>query len=1225
MDGCLSSVLLILAVVAIVVGVDLKSRMKRAEEELVRLRAGLESAHAWIKQVRQDLEARATAAAASPDPVVVVQQPIIPAVAIPTLEIPAIEIPESAEPVAEPFPVAAFTAVDERDAEDPAANLPPPPISAPPVPPPAVPPFDWESLVGVKLFSWIAGIALALAGVFFLKYSVEHGFLTPPIRMAFGLITGAALLVICEMKIARNYRVTGNAMDGAGIAILYSTLFASHALWELIPSTAAFALMILVTATAVLLAIRRDSIFIALLGLVGGFATPALLSTGQDRPIGLFSYLLLLNGGLAWVAYRKRWPVLSALTLLFTTIYQWVWVMRFLDGSKLPLAVGIFLIFPIVTTIALWLGRRREEEADDIFEKVAALSAALPLLFAVYAAAVPAYGHRFVLLFAFLLMVDVGLAVIAAARRNFEILHLAGAVATLLTWAVWISVSYRPAAWPSILGWAAAFILLYAGLPEVLARWNRAFRGEATRAVFAGPLLFFIFPALAAIEPRTASPALLFGAMFVLLAVLVVIAIRRVEGLIYYIAAFFAIIAQGFWSARHLTADTLHSGLLLYAVFALFFLGVPFIAQRAERPLGPRNASRAIILLSLGMLLFLGTDSVANVALFGLATLLLILNAGAFFERLTGGSAPAHPALVAAASVISWFVLGFWWMSAAVEAILTSSILVVAGFAILLIAGNVLLGRKLQRAGEEGAGEYTNGLFLALIGHFFLLIVAANRTLGVPPWPLLGAVAVLTLAFGVGAFYARKTSLHMASLVASQIIVLVWMSVASSAPWPATGVMAAMVLSAFGLLWFEVTRRKNSLSELSAGMARAAAACFFLAQIITIAASQLKGAPAFPVVFSAHLLLLGAILMIASIMEWHVLSVLAVISSSIAFFAYRGAGYDPTRWGSEMLLATTIYAAIITYPIILGRRARKYLEPYLAVVLASVTYFFFARTSLEWRGFGDYIGALPVLQAGVLMLLVWQLLRIEPASERMLNRLALVAAAALGFVTVAIPLQLDREWITIGWALEAAGLLWLYLRIPHRGLVFWSAALYAAVMVRLVFNPAVLSYHPRSATPILNWYLYTYLVPAAACFIGALAIRKLPEWSKFGTALRAAGTVLLFLLLNIEIADFYSKGPAITFNFNAGLAQNLTYTLAWAIFAIAILIAGIVTESRWTRVAALALLVVSMMKCFLLDLMKLDGLYRVASLVGLALSLAFVAILLQKYVMRKKVVQEPAV
>ena len=62
------------------------------------------------------------------------------------------------------------------------------------------------------------------------------------------------------------------------------------------------------------------------------------------------------------------------------------------------------------------------------------------------------------------------------------------------------------------------------------------------------------------------------------------------------------------------------------------------------------------------------------------------------------------------------------------------------------------------------------------------------------------------------------------------------------------------------------------------------------------------------------------------------------------------------------------------------------------------------------------------------------------AAARDTGRLALVAGAALAFVTVAIPLQLEKQWITIGWALEGAALAWLYRRIPHRGLLWTSPA-----------------------------------------------------------------------------------------------------------------------------------------------------------------------------------------
>jgi len=286
-----------------------------------------------------------------------------PPVAVP----PSVVAPPPPQQVIPPPP--ATTAPPPKPAAAPPASAPPRPMPPPPRPPmppaPAPPPaerFDWEALIGVKLFSWIAGIALVFAAIFFLKYSVERGYLGPPVRMAIGLLVAAGLLVLCEWRAARRFAVTANALDAAGIAILFATFFSAHTLWHLIGPLTAFGLLAMVTAVAVALSIHHDSIFIALLGLVGGFSTPALLSTGEDHPIGLFSYLLLLNAGLAWVAYKKRWPYLTVLSTIFTTIYQWGWVMKFLRGGNLPLALGIFLIFPILSFIALAFGEKSDSE-----------------------------------------------------------------------------------------------------------------------------------------------------------------------------------------------------------------------------------------------------------------------------------------------------------------------------------------------------------------------------------------------------------------------------------------------------------------------------------------------------------------------------------------------------------------------------------------------------------------------------------------------------------------------------------------------------------------------------------------------------------------------------------------------------------------------------------------------------------------------------------------------
>ena len=115
--------------------------------------------------------------------------------------------------------------------------------------------------------------------------------------------------------------------------------------------------------------------------------------------------------------------------------------------------------------------------------------------------------------------------------------------------------------------------------------------------------------------------------------------------------------------------------------------------------------------------------------------------------------------------------------------------------------------------------------------------------------------------------------------------------------------------------------------------------------------------------------------------------------------------------------------------------------------------------------------------------------------------------------------------------------------------------------------------------------------------------------------LPAAAGILLFLLLNIEIADYYSTGPEILFRFGSSIQQDLTYTIAWLIFGIIMLAAGIIGRRGRRASTAVAMIAVTTFKCFLYDLRSLGGLYRVGAFVGLAVSLALVSLALQKYVL----------
>jgi uncharacterized membrane protein len=223
-----------------------------------------------------------------------------------------------------------------------------------------------------------------------------------------------------------------------------------------------------------------------------------------------------------------------------------------------------------------------------------------------------------------------------------------------------------------------------------------------------------------------------------------------------------------------------------------------------------------------------------------------------------------------------------------------------------------------------------------------------------------------------------------------------------------------------------------------------------------------------------------------------------------------------------------------------------------------------------------------------------------------LNQLAWFGGMALLFITLIFPIQFDRQWLTLGWALEGAALLWLYHRVPHAGLRAVGTLLLCTAFARLALNPAVLSYHARSATPLLNWFLYSYGTVTVCLFLGARLLAP-PRDRVLGInappLLATLGTVLAFLLLNLEIADFFSAPGerVLTFQFSGNFARDMTYTIAWALFALGLLLLSIWQHTRAGRYAALALLSVALLKLFLHDLARLDALYRVGALLAVAI------------------------
>ena len=204
---------------------------------------------------------------------------------------------------------------------------------------------EWEILFGGKLLNRVGALALILAVGFFLKYAFDNDWLNETARVILGCAAGLLLIAGGYRFHRRQLSVFSQGLTGAGVAILYLSIYAAFDFYHLVPQPVAFFLMALVTTAAFLLSLYYDTRAIALLGSAGGFLTPLLLVTTELNTIGLFVYLTLLDAGLIAILMRRRsWRLLELLAIAATYGIYLTWSFR----ANLPDGLGIALAFLIL-------------------------------------------------------------------------------------------------------------------------------------------------------------------------------------------------------------------------------------------------------------------------------------------------------------------------------------------------------------------------------------------------------------------------------------------------------------------------------------------------------------------------------------------------------------------------------------------------------------------------------------------------------------------------------------------------------------------------------------------------------------------------------------------------------------------------------------------------------------------------------------------------------------
>src|SRR5579862_5913861 len=254
-------------------------------------------------------------------------------------------VPPSAETVSYAVPAAPQTA-------------PPAPTQARPVQRPvsAKEQPDLEKKIGQYWLNRVGIVAILIVVSYFLKLAFENDWIGPAGRIAIGLLAGIGFVLWSERFRKRGYAAFSYSLKAVGIGTLYLSLWGAFQIYNLIPAAVAFVAMAIVTASTIALSLSQDAELLASFALIGGFATPVLLSTGQNHEVALFLYVCLLDAAILAMAAVKPWRRLLWGSFAGTIILYWGWYSTYYSQDQRGLTVlfaalfaAIFAAIPLVT------------------------------------------------------------------------------------------------------------------------------------------------------------------------------------------------------------------------------------------------------------------------------------------------------------------------------------------------------------------------------------------------------------------------------------------------------------------------------------------------------------------------------------------------------------------------------------------------------------------------------------------------------------------------------------------------------------------------------------------------------------------------------------------------------------------------------------------------------------------------------------------------------------
>ncbi|WP_197440562.1 DUF2339 domain-containing protein [Polystyrenella longa] len=228
---------------------------------------------------------------------------------------------------------------------------------------------SWEQILAGKWLSWLGAVTFIIGAGFFIKYTIDMGWIGPRERVLIGLATGLLAFAGGVWAKIRDYGFVSQGLVGTAMGILYFSIFAAVEWYQLVPVPIGLTGLMVVTGMTLAFALWSNTQVTALIGMFGGYLTPLMLWPGEHSLAPLFSYLFVLNSGILLITTRRQWSWLQLLSLGGTTLAWVAWLDYHYDPAAIkPTFLWMSVFFVQFVLLSVWnhLIQRRDMKPLDL-------------------------------------------------------------------------------------------------------------------------------------------------------------------------------------------------------------------------------------------------------------------------------------------------------------------------------------------------------------------------------------------------------------------------------------------------------------------------------------------------------------------------------------------------------------------------------------------------------------------------------------------------------------------------------------------------------------------------------------------------------------------------------------------------------------------------------------------------------------------------------------------